>query len=401
MSGISADRLIAGCSDDSAEAGITIRTELVPLAGEGTAVKPATYAGGVFQYGRRWWGEGEDRKVVPTISLDNVPSQANRLEAALAGMARELGLPELVLDLTSLEPLPPHVPRQLSSFMFPHRNADAYLRDSEVGGEDFLKSDLGKAIFDATGDNADALLEWFPQSLLFGFWQSHLGKKRSQAKLARAWVSEIVGIDPATGADPGNATRTEALKGDALNLITEGNKVDFDPDDTATWEIAEPGAKSKLGKLEDLAEIGHGQVPVSADKRTLSGVSFRQIVQQATVSFASIRKIRCSEANAEARAYVAALGLLAHTGAFGRSFNLRSGCDLRPRQVTWTWLGADGDEEVEALTVDEAKALYQGVRDRGIEAGLPLLPKDGPVGLQPKAKLAKVIRNTFPAPVTE
>jgi hypothetical protein len=69
--------------------------------------------------------------------------------------------------------------------------------------------------------------------------------------------------------------------------------------------------------------------------------------------------------------------------------------------VTWTWLGADGDEEVEALTVDEAKALYQGVRDRGSEAGLPLLPKDGPVGLQPKAKLARVIRNTFPAPDPE
>jgi CRISPR-associated protein Csb1 len=69
-------------------------------------------------------------------------------------------------------------------FRFPHRNADAYLRDATLDGASFMGSEVGRAVFDATADCPEALLQWCPQALLFGFWQSHLGKMRSQAKLA-------------------------------------------------------------------------------------------------------------------------------------------------------------------------------------------------------------------------
>lgn len=398
MSSITADRLIAACAEDGSDAGISIRTDLEPLAGDGAPVKPATYAGGVFQRGRRWWGEGESRREVDTISLDNVPSQANRLEEALLKVSGILGLPEFVLDLTSLEPLPPHVPRELSSFTFPHRNADAYLRDSAMDGTDFLKSDVGRAVFAATGQNADALLEWFPQALLFGFWQSHLGKKGSQAKLARSWVSEIIGISPAFGGDEADPPKTEGLKGDPLNLVKEGNTVDMNPNDLSDYAVLEAGEKPVRGERKDLSEIGHGQVPVSPDKRSLAAVSFDTIVQQSTVSFASLRRIHVDDNTALARAYLAALGLLAHSAAFGRSFNLRSGCDLRPRRSTWIWLGSSDDEDLAALSLTEATELFREVRTQAVAAGLPVEAKPSPVALEPRDSLAKVIRNTFPAP---
>jgi len=180
MVDLDADLLIAACADDSADAGITITSVLEPLGGPGSPVKPATYEGGRFQAGRRWWGHGADRRQVDVLVIDNEPSQANRLEAALEQHRAELGLPEIVLDLTPVGSLPPHLPGQISSFRFPHRNGDAYLRDAMLSGTRFLNTDIGAAIFGATADKPEALLQWFPQALLFGFWQSHLGKKRSQ-----------------------------------------------------------------------------------------------------------------------------------------------------------------------------------------------------------------------------
>ena len=195
MVDLDAGVLIAACSDESADAGITITSALEPLGGPGSPVKPAGYEGGRFQEDRRWWGTGADRRPVDVLVIDNEPSQANRLEAALEQRRAELGLPEIVLDLTSVEALPPHLPAQISSFRFPHRNADAYLRDAMLDGTKFLTTEVGKAIFSATADKPEALLQWFPQALPFGFWQSHLGR-RSQAELARAWTSEIIGVEP-------------------------------------------------------------------------------------------------------------------------------------------------------------------------------------------------------------
>ena len=112
-------------------------------------------------------------------------------------------VPELVLDLSDLSELPAHLPRRLSSLEFPHRNADAYLRDAKLGGQDFIKTDLGRAIFGATAQECGPLMAWFPQALLYGFWQSHLGKKRHNTKHARAWVSEIVGLAAGGDGDQG------------------------------------------------------------------------------------------------------------------------------------------------------------------------------------------------------
>ena len=187
--------LLSGCADDSFDDGIRIDSDLEPLAGPGGAVKPAVYEYGAYQFDRRW-ASPDDGEPTQVIVIDNVPSQANRLEEALRRSRESTSIPEFVLDLSTLPRLPAHLPRSLSSLQFPHRNADAYLRDSQLDGEDFLKTEIGRAIFGATAETCGPLMSWFPQALLYGFWQSHLGKKRQNTRHARAWVSEIVGWQP-------------------------------------------------------------------------------------------------------------------------------------------------------------------------------------------------------------
>lgn len=393
------DILIGACQDDAADAGITIRTVLEPLAGPYTPVKPPIYQGPKYQEDRRWWGDPpvETRVIV----LDNTPSQANRLEAALQAARAELGLPEIELDLSGIVGLPPHLPRRLSSFQFPHRQADAYLRDATLGDQPFARTAQGRAIVDATAENPEPLFRWFPQALLFGYWQSHLGKKRTQAKLARSWTSEIVGIAPALPAD--DRTRVLGLKGDPLNLSSE-EPVDYDEDDIASgWQLSRLEGRAKRKRL---SKVGHGQVPLGGEssdgevRETLAGVSFRAIEQHATVSFASLRRIWCQDPanNAIGRALLVALGLVAHVSAFGRSFSLRSGCDLRPAHTTWLWRGERSDEQIQEPSVEQTIALFRECRARAHSVGL--IVGGGwdaePLVVGPNAELNKAIAGTWP-----
>ncbi|MDE0529191.1 MAG: type I-U CRISPR-associated RAMP protein Csb1/Cas7u [Truepera sp.] len=332
---IDLERLCSACADDSFDDGIRIDTELEPVSGLGAPVKPAVYEGGVYQQDRRW-ASPDDTEPTPVIVIDNVPSQANRLEEALCRHRVSTQVPEMVLDLLSLSNLPAHLPRRLSSLEFPHRNADAYLRDAKLGDEDFIKTELGRSIFGATAQECGPLMAWFPQALLYGFWQSHLGKKRHNTKHARAWVSEIVGWKPAT-----TDTRVLGLKGDPLNLNIK-EPITLNPDDQIGWGIGT--AKEARGSKKGLSDIGHGQVPFMGADATAAAVSFARVTQRATVSFAQLRRIslgpdRSGEADAAARALLIALGLHAHVLAFGRGFALRSGAELRPRKTIAMWLG--------------------------------------------------------------
>ncbi len=391
---IDLERLLSGCSDDSFDDGIRIDADLEPLSGVGGPVKPAVYEGGNFQLDGRWASPG-DAEATLVIVIDNVPSQANRLEQALRRDREASSIPELVLDLSELGSLPAHLPRSLSSLDFPHRNADAYLRDARVGDVDFIKTDTGRAVFGATAQECGPLMSWFPQALLYGFWQSHLGRKRHNHKHARAWVSEIIGWQPAS-----TETRVLGLKGDPLNLNTD-EVVTSNPDDRTLWDIG--GAeKVEGGKRDRLSELGHGQVPFMGSDAAASAVSFQRVTQRATVSFAQLRRVSLGrdasrEADAAARALLVALGLHAHQLAFGHAFALRSGADLRPSARTVTWLGSGGDETCDIGGAEATHDLLATVRTHAESAGVPL---DGwgqpPMVLRPGDALAKAIRSTWP-----
>lgn len=388
------DRLLQGCSDSSFDDGLLIETDLVPAAGPGAPVKPAVYEGGRYQRDRRW-ASPDDAVPQDVIVIDNVPSQANRLEEQLRRERERCGFPEIVLDLSDLGWMPEHLPRELSSFQFPHRNADAYLRDATLDGQPFGKSSIGQAIFAATPWSAGALVSWFPQALLYGFWQSHLGKKRPQTKHARSWVSEIIGWQPAAR----ETTTTLGLKGDPLNLSIDENAI-FDPDDQAGWRLGDKAEKGQEKKK--LSELGHGQVPfMNENDGSPAGVSFRRVTQRASLSFAQLRRVavgdRSPEVDDAARALVVAMGLHAHAMAFGRGFALRSGAELRAESVSVTWLSASGDEKIELGDADATRQLVNSARDAASDALVPLEGWDRePLRLQPNQSLQRAIANTWP-----
>ena len=331
------------------------------------------------------------------IVIDNVPSQANRLEDALRRHRGSARVPELVLDLSDLANLPAHLPSRISSLQFPHRNADAYLRDAQIDGVDFVRTDLGRDILAATPEACAPLIAWFPQALLYGFWQSHLGKKRHNTKHARAWVSEIIGWKPAA-----NSTRVLGLKGDPLNLNTD-ETLASNPNDRLHWEIGTAKLKEIAGgKRDKLSEIGHGQVPFMGDEATAAAVSFAKVTQRATVSFAQLRRIALGPdyavgAHAATRALLVALGLHAHTLAFGRGFALRSGAELRPARTKTTWLGENADVEIALGGAVQTGELLQSTLEYAEAVGVPL---DGwnqaPLRLTPKANLRQAIIATWP-----
>lgn len=388
------DWLFKACADDSFDDGLRIDTDLEPLAGPGGPVKPAVYEGGRYQKDRRWASPSDDEPT-PVIVIDNVPSQANRLEEALRRNRHNVEVPELVLDLSALDNLPVHLPRRISSLQFPHRNADAYLRDAQHEGIDFVKTDLGRSVFRATAEACGPLMAWFPQALLWGFWQSHLGKKNHNTKHARAWVSEIIGWNPAS-AD----TRVMGLKGDPLNLNTD-EKLTSNPDHRERWEIGK--TKVEGGRSDKLSEIGHGQVPFMGSEATAAAVSFARVTQRATVSFAQLRRVSLGTENAEgdaaARALLVALGLFAHALAFGRGFALRSGAELRPIKSVATWLGHDGDQELSLGGADEAETLLRDAWRQAESHGVPLDGWFQPAQtLTPKENLRKAILATWPDP---
>ena len=389
------DRLLAGTASDSFDDGIRLDAELEPIAGPGGTVKPAIYAGAVYQADRRWPPEAiaqdGDNEAQDVFILDNVPSQANRHEEALRRSRQSTGVPEMILDLSNLPGLPPHLPRQLSSWQFPHRNADAYLRDSTLEGTDFGKHSIGKSILDATHDRASALIAWWPQALLYGFWQSHLGKKRSQAKHARAWASEIVGWQPAA-----NDTKVLGLKSDPLNLSIEESAL-YEDHDHENWRL---GAKPDKGEVKKaLSELGHGQVPIG--DVTPASVSFRRLTQRATISFAQLRRVGLGpdyddEADAAARALLVAMGLHAHALAFGRGFALRSGADLRISDSSAMWLGL-ADELIDPLNHEASAELLQSAKQHAHSVRVPLDGWDSdPLKLAPKENLAKAIESSWP-----
>ncbi len=390
---IDLETLLDGCTDDSFENGIRIDSDLEPLSGPGGSVKPAVYEGGTYQLDRRWASPADDEPT-QVIVIDNVPSQANRLEEALRRSRDSTSIPELLLDLSELSYLPAHLPRSLSSLQFPHRNADAYLRDAKLDGEDFIKTRLGREIFGATAQTCGPLIGWFPQALLYGFWQSHLGKKRQNTKHARAWVSEIVGWRPAS-----SQTKGMGLKGDPLNLNTTDD-VTSNRDDRTTWTVAS-GRRVAGEKNEKLSEIGHGQVPFMRNDAPTAAVSFARVTQRATVSFAQLRRVSLggdsNEADAAVRALLVALGLHAHQFAFGRGFALRSGAELRPRSTTVTWLGANGDTEVNLGSVETTCALLESTRKHAASCGVPLDGWGTPAKrLTPKENLRTAILSTWP-----
>jgi CRISPR-associated protein Csb1 len=61
---------------------------------------------------------------------------------------------------------------KVTSLQVPHRLADAILRDSQIDGIDFRKSEKGKGLNTVSPTNATSLFALCPTALVFGMWDS-------------------------------------------------------------------------------------------------------------------------------------------------------------------------------------------------------------------------------------
>lgn len=381
------------------------RRRFQPAGGEGDKVFPPTFAGAVYAVEQRRVPGSE--QPVTCVLLDSVQSQANRMELALQE-ALDMGkieIPVLVVDFTEHNPTGDvEADKQagrlidaigkITSLQVPHRLADAILRDSQIDGVDFRKSEKGRALNTVSLGNATPLFELCPTALLFGMWDSTGPKGGLGPKFERAMVSEIVGIGAQVG---------DLLRGVRKDPFEISSKVPILKNSAFDWKVADdPKARGVVAP----SAINHSSVPFPKvrDRKTeenhYAGVTIEYAEQVTVLSLICLRRLRFpingkpdNEVDVAARTVLAALGLCAATLAFESGMGLRSRCLLWPEgPMEWELLDQPGQSPKRyPLTSQEAISLLTEAAKAAKEKGLswdksPLPP------LKPSPELLKLVR---------
>lgn len=374
------------------------RQKLQPAGGEGTPVFPATYEGGKYATEERRLPGRE--APVPCVVLNSVQSEANHAELALldAWDNDEIPLPVVAVDFAGQ-----NLRRDLrvTSLEAPHRIADALLRDSLLDGVEFRKSALGSKIDHVDLRNATALFELCPTALVFGLWDSTGPRGGLGAKFARAYVSEVVGIDAVLGTKTASRIDPAGVRlGAGPVYLRAGGGWTLDENE-ATREKGKP---VKVGKDGKPSEVNHGNVTPSISE---GGFTIAYALRTSTLSLPALRRLRFPidgqrdpERDRVAQAALAALALCGATLAQSAGSDLRSRCHLVPVEgARWELLDVPGQEpKAYALDRPGAIALYREAVAAAKAAGLPWL--DAPVELTPSPQLAALVRKSQDLAVT-
>lgn len=376
---------------------------LEPAGGPGDKIFPPTHAvddknkkpGAKYAFETRRIG-GQD---VACVLIDSVQSQANRMEEALQELwaDKEIALPVVSVDFSSVAP---EVGR-VTSLTAPHRIADALLRDSLLKDSNqlFRLSEIGKSFTDASTKNATALFKVCPTGLIFGLWDSTGPKGGLGAKFQRALVSEIVGVNAASGSktasriDPLNIGKDAAVLYKAAN----GDEIWTANADEAEKKDGEPikvGSEKKAGKP---SAVLHGNIAPTIDA-VGGGVTIDEAKHTVVLSLAALRRLGFAEGATEARTVLTALGLLAVLASESRGHDLRSRCLLVPKKGSALKLEAVGrDGETTPLDLDLAAAikLYNDAV-AALPAGVKFEKAKGEAlaELKPSPKLADLVKKS-------
>jgi CRISPR-associated protein Csb1 len=367
-------RLAAAMTGRTNDAGIRFTTRFDAAGGPGSRVMPPTYSGGTYLTAVRLLEEGDP---VPTVLIDSFQSQANRVEEALLD-ARDDG--RIALPLFEMVGDVGPWPLRLTSLDMPHRYADAYLRDSTIDGVRFDKTEIGAALRVATPENARSLFRHDPVSLILGAWNSH--RKGRQPKFARAYKSEVLGINP----------QREERRGGRLDPINLTGAVDGHGD--ADWNFSATGEKKAKG--ERLSEIGHGNA--LAKDGSPGGFTVAEVRRIGFLSFAALERLRfpgiSPDGTVAGRTALAALSLVGDRLAFDRAGHVfRSGCELTTRTDELAWEMRGGVTETFVLDVDGALALFaEAVAAAG---ALGLSMETGTITIEPIKGLRDAIEHAF------
>lgn len=320
-------------------AGIEVRQDLD--APHGQPVMPPSYEGPLEIHTRHI--DHELRKV---IELDSIGSSANRVEEGLLEEYRAGSYP-LPVSATTIDAAGQTF--TITTLEAPHRIFDAWIRLAvEPGSETpFEATPHGQELSLAHTGALDPILETSAHDLLFGVWDSHRTGPGGQVRIARAFTSTVIGLDPCE-------VVTTAARRDPLNL---GEEKDV----------------KRIAKGMKLSEQGLSSIP---PQRRRHGVSISEARFVGFLSFAALRRLRFERNdNADVRVLLAALCLHGLALRETAGWHLRSECDL----ITTSEMrfevvhSGGGAREPLALTVDDTRTLLAqaaeraGVKDRGVQ----------------------------------
>ena len=369
--------------------------EMQPADGTGGKVFPPTYAAtGDHKYAVEERQVGD--RVVTTVLLDSVASQANRAELALLDgwEAGELSFPVPFVDFSGEADLDDL--GRITVLEAPHRLADAIFRDSLIEGTLFRLSEIGRAITDARPGNATDLFRYAPTALLFGQWDSTGPKGGLGSKFQRAYVSEIVGLDAHIGRKVGSRI-------DPLQIERDAAVVYEHSDSQQRWTLDRDEAVQEKGKPKPVggdgrpSEINHGNIAPSIDSQA-GGVTVSAARQTTVLSLAALRRLRFAghsrDAEVAARTAVAALGVAAIAFGYEADHDLRSRCLLIPEHAPrLEMVGRGGDSPVlVGVDRESARRLLSEASARSARAGIGW--EVGEIALKPAPKLIELLRRS-------
>lgn len=348
-------------------------------------VSPPTYANAASNGAGYLLGGFDGESHAENVRLDSPQSMAHRLTEIL----RDRGITSnIIFRKPGGSPLLTREGNQLHSSMLSHRASDAILQDSKIEGVPFRDSKIGKSVLYASKDNAGAWWQYFPEVLLFGFWDS-FSKYRSGtphgAKVARSFLAEIYGYD--VRLIPGGATKV-----DLIGVNNSAGKLYLDEHFQVSLAAAESAKESKQEKKSGKqakanqsykpSELGHGGI-VQKDPKLFRrgdtparprGVAVRNIVLQGYISLNYLQGFRFGDnedLNQAIRTGIAAAGLASLYTLLERGMFLRSGTQLQARSaILHVERGLRGPEEIEGSSAYWIE-IYQQAADRAAELGLP------------------------------
>jgi CRISPR-associated protein Csb1 len=256
------------------------------------------------------------------VVIDTVASQANRMEAALKAVAGDVDYPLFVVNGAD------RVARRNTSLDWPHRQADAHwrlLQDRAIL-EGHLTDDDAQAIHDATVWDAEALLRWFPASVLFGWWHSVPKEIKGKATAENQKILDDLLDSRSNGAANSAATRSARVI--TSEVIAHG--VSFAPRLSTRIDpfgALTAGTKAKGGEAASKSAYSQGGLGTIPPSKSNPAVTY-ELIQGATfIGFSHLRHFSFGEHTPEGRVLALALGLLAVTEA-QYDLHLRSGADL-------------------------------------------------------------------------
>jgi CRISPR-associated protein Csb1 len=283
------------------------------------------------------------------ILIESTQSWANRLEELLDRPEVGVGAMSVVAG-----------GRTLTVNALPHRVFDALLRDSEQAGQAFRATPLGQSITEARADNATALLQSAPGTLLFGAWDSFAGAKMGAAKWPAALSGQIMGFDALQ-------TQKAGIRIDPMNIAKDsvtGFKSESRAEGWTTDEAkAQRNTKDEPVLLEKASEIGHGHILATLATK---GAWVSRIELRSSLSLTRLRRyhfpvgdVVTPQADAAARTYLAALGLwLMHTRLVS-GLELRAGAELDATKADFLLRTPLQGDTVLTVTAETASAALE------------------------------------------